>query len=70
MEKRRHFWNGRWGRLARVDVTLYEDADRWLVEHRTGGVEGRATLIEFDSEDAALDRVRDLLAGAADWREL
>jgi hypothetical protein len=70
MEKRRHFWNGRWGRLARVDVMLYEDAGRWLVEHRVGGVEGRAAMIEFDHEEAALDRVRDLLAGADDWREL
>jgi hypothetical protein len=40
------------------------------VEHRTGGVEGRSTMIDFDSEDAALDRARDLLAGADDWREL
>jgi hypothetical protein len=70
MEKRKHLWNGRWGRLARVDVILYEDAGRWIVEHRTGGVEGRASMIEFASEDTALDRMRDLVAGADDWREL
>lgn len=70
MEKRRHYWNGRWGRLARTDVVLYEDAGRWIVEHRSGGSEGSSTMIEFDSEEAALDRVRDLLAGAGDWREL
>lgn len=70
MEKRKHFWNGRWGRLARVDVVLYEDAGRWIVEHRTGGVEGRTTMIEYDSEDVAHDRVRDLLAGVEEWREL
>lgn len=70
MEKRKHFWNGRWGRLARVDIVLYEDAGRWVVEERTGGVEGRSTMVEFDREDEALDRVRDLLAGTADWREL
>jgi phage gp37-like protein len=70
MEKRKHYWNGRWGRLARVDIVLYEDAGRWIVEERTGGVEGRSVMTEFDQEDAALDRVRDLLAGTADWREL
>ncbi|MBX6749668.1 MAG: hypothetical protein IRY85_08340 [Micromonosporaceae bacterium] len=70
MEKRKHFWNGRWGRLARVDIVLYEDAGRWIVEERTGGVEGRSVMAEFDHEDAALDRVRDLLAGTEDWREL
>lgn len=70
MEKRKHFWNGRWGRLARVDIVLYEDAGRWIVEERTGGVEGRSVMTEFDNEDAALDRVRDLLAGTDDWREL
>jgi hypothetical protein len=70
MEKRKHYWNGRWGRLARVDIVLYEDAGRWIVEERTGGVEGRSVMYEFDQEDAALDRVRDLLAGTDDWREL
>jgi len=70
MEKRKHLWNGRWGRLARVDVVLHEDAGRWIVEHRTGGVEGRVTMTEFASEEAALDRLRDLLAGADDWREI
>jgi len=70
MEKRKHYWNGRWGRLARRDIVLFEDAGLWTVEVRVGGVEGRSQMIEYESEDAALDRVRDLLAGADDWREL
>jgi len=70
MEKRKHYWNGRWGRLARHDVLLYEDGGQWMVEHRTGGVEGRTQWAEYVDEDAALDRVRDLLAGGDDWREL
>ncbi len=70
MEKRKHYWNGRWGRLARHDVLLYEDGGQWMVEHRTGGVEGRTQWAEYDLEDAALDRVRDLLAGGDEWREL
>jgi hypothetical protein len=70
MEKRSHYWNGRWGRLARVDILLYSDGDRWVVEHRIGGLEGRSTMIEYEREDVALDRVRDLLAGTDDWRQL
>jgi hypothetical protein len=70
MEKRRHLWNGRWGRLARVDVILYEDGGQWMVEHRIGGVEGRSTMIELEREDDALNRLRDLIAGTDDWREI
>lgn len=70
MEKRKHYWNGRWGRLARQDVLLYEDAGEWTVEHRIGGVEGQSRRLEFSHEDAALDRLRDLLAGGDDWRDL
>jgi hypothetical protein len=70
MEKRKHYWNGRWGRIARLDVLVFEDAGRWTVERRVGGAEGRSVMVEFDDEDAAFDRVRDLLAGADDWREL
>jgi hypothetical protein len=70
MEKRKHYWNGRWGRLARHDILLFEDGGRWTVEHRVGGTEGRSSWVECDDEDAALDHVRDLLAGGDAWREL
>jgi phage gp37-like protein len=70
MVKRKHWWNGRFGRLARVDVIVSEEGGRWIVEHRIGGVEGRVTMTQFDGEQAALAHARDLLAGADDWREL
>jgi hypothetical protein len=70
MDKRKHYWNGRWGRLARHDVLVFEDGGHWLVESRIGGTEGRSRWFEFEQEDAALDRVRDLIAGAEEWREL
>ncbi len=70
MEKRKHYWNGRWGRLARHDVLLYEDGGFWQVEHRIGGSEGRTRWYEHDDEDAALDRIRDLLATSDGWQEL
>ena len=70
MEKRKHYWNGRWGRIARLDILVFEDAGQWTVERRVGGAEGRSVVVEFDDEDAALDRVRDLIAGTEQWREL
>ncbi len=65
-----HFWNGRWGRLARHDVLVYEDGGHWLVEHRIGGAEGWTRWSEHRDEDAALDRARDLLTGSDDWQQL
>ena len=56
--------------MARHDILVFEDAGQWLVESRVGGTEGRSTWAEFDHGDGALDHVRDLLAGAQEWREL
>ena len=70
MEQRRHWWNGKWGRLARRDVYLRADADRWHVEQRAGGAEGVSRHFEYGDEDEALETVRALLAGTDGWREL
>lgn len=70
MERRKHWWNGSWGRMARRDVLLYEDAGRWLIEIRQGGAEGRSAWREYDDEDAALDRVQALISVGDGWRQL
>lgn len=70
MEKRKHWWNGRWGRLSRRDILLYEDAGQWWIEARHGGSEGRTRWLECAGEDSALDVVRDLMIGTDGWREL
>jgi hypothetical protein len=70
VERRKHWWNGIWGRLARRDVYLFEDGGRWLVEARQGGADGQGRWSEHPDEDAALDRVRALLTGPGRWREL
>jgi hypothetical protein len=70
VERRKHWWNGIWGRLARHDVYLYEDGGRWWVETREGGAEGRSRWFEHADEDAALDQVRTLLDGPGTWRPL
>ena len=70
VERRKHWWNGTWGRLARRDVLLWEDGGRWLVEARRGGAEGRSRWFEYGDEDAATECVRGLLADSPHWREL
>ncbi|MEE6261119.1 hypothetical protein [Plantactinospora sonchi] len=70
MEQRKHWWNGKWGRLARRDVYLRADADQWHVEQRAGGAEGISRFYEFNTEEAAYETIRALLAGTDSWREL
>jgi hypothetical protein len=69
VEQRRHWWNGKWGRLARQDIYLRTDADTWWVEV-CDGVAGSPRRWEFADEDQALDIVRALLARDEDWREI
>jgi hypothetical protein len=70
VETRKHFWNGRWGSIARKDVLVRVDGDVWLVELRNGGVDGRSRFLDADSEDNAFDIARDLMIGTDGWREL
>jgi hypothetical protein len=51
------------GRIARLDILVYEDAGQWSVERRVGGVEGRSQC-PSRRRGRRLDRLRDLLAGA------
>jgi hypothetical protein len=67
VEAGRHFWNGRWGRLARHGA-LREDAGRGQVEDRRGGAEGKSGRFEYDNEDAAVERIRMLMTDG--WREI
>ncbi|WP_238018615.1 hypothetical protein KZZ52_49925 [Dactylosporangium sp. AC04546] len=64
------WWNGRFGRLARRDVWLFESAGRWTVEALEGGVEGRSASWEFNSEAAARTRVDELLVVGDGWRSM
>ena len=70
MEQRKHWWNGKWGRVARKDVYLRVSGDQWYVEQRAGGSDGASHFFEFDNEDAAVDMIRALLNGPDEWREL
>jgi hypothetical protein len=70
VEQRKHWWNGKWGRLARRDVFLRTDGGRWYVEQRAGGAEGISRHYEYGDEDDAYEAVRGLLVGPDNWREL
>ena len=70
MERRRHYWNAKWGRIARRDILIFEDAGRWLVEAREGGEDGASRWFDVGDENGAFDLVRSLMSDSTDWREL
>jgi hypothetical protein len=58
--------------LARQEIYVYEDAGRWRVEACRGGLEGTSKWYERQSDDLALDLVRDLItvSKVGEWREM
>ncbi len=67
MVRRHWWWNGRWGRLARHDVFVHEQAGRWAIEDRTGGSEGRSRWAEAPSEAIALEWAEQLRRESDGW---
>ena len=72
MERRKHFWNNRWGHMSRMDILLFEDGGIWWVEAREGGSEGKSRWFELPDQDMAEDCVRDLITASEmdGWKEL
>jgi hypothetical protein len=72
--RRRHWWNGKWGRLARRDVFLNVDDETglWWVEAREGGAEGKIHRQEYDCEPDAMRYIGRLTAETVidKWREM
>ncbi|GAA0717855.1 hypothetical protein Drose_34275 [Dactylosporangium roseum] len=68
----RQWWNGRWSRLVRRDVFVRNAAgDRWQVELRRGGPDGRVRTRTFDSRAAAVEWVEStVLDPGSGWREV
>jgi hypothetical protein len=68
----KHWWNGRWGRLARRDVYVKVDSEpRSVVEARADGAEGRIKRQECRDEREALvlaERWREF--GGDDWADI
>ena len=67
------WWNGRYGRIARRDIWLYTDDDRWLVEAREGDSDSPVQTWPFACEPDARALVTKLIetsGGAPQWRDL
>jgi hypothetical protein len=71
MERRKHWWNGRFANPARRDVFLWNDNGDWCVEASRGSLKRRYRQFAFDNEMAALTMV-DVLTGSQGegWREV
>lgn len=68
-----HWWNGRWGRLARRDVWLKRDTatGQWWAEARQGDGDSKVWRSKPGSEDVAREELTMLqLRGSTDWRDL
>lgn len=66
----RHWWNGRWGRIARRDVYLRQEGDHCVVEAREGGADGKTRTWHPPTKEDGLLLVEDLLSDQEGWREL
>ncbi len=65
-----YWWNGRWGRLAQVDLKHRSRGTRHAVLERTGGADGRV-VVHYDGTDreAASAAVKARLAIGDGWRD-
>jgi hypothetical protein len=70
VERWKYWWNAQSDPARRCDVLLYCDAGAWWIEVRHGGADGRSYWREYDDLDPAIDRVRELMAGPYEWREI
>jgi len=70
MERRKHYWNARWGRIGRRDILIFEDAGNWLVQARDGGSDGPSRWFEASDEAQVLEIVSRLVDDSDGWREL
>lgn len=68
----RHWWNGKWGRLARRDVYIRHTPTGVELELREGGYDGRSARAAFPTEaDAIAEAQRHMQPHPTDhWREL
>jgi hypothetical protein len=72
--RRQHWWNGKWGRLARRDVFLNQDdtTGHFWVEAREGGADGTSIRQEYDCEPDAARYIARLTTNSAidRWRQM
>jgi hypothetical protein len=66
----RHWWNGIAGRRGRRDVYIRTDGERWEVEAKMGGAEGRSRVQQCPGESSAQILADAWLGGRPEWREM
>jgi hypothetical protein len=72
VERRKHWWNGRFANRARRDVYMWRNDGHWHVEASRGALDRRCRRFAFDNELAALSKV-DVICGSQGgdgWREV
>ena len=71
MEIRGRWWNRHWGRIARRDIWLTVEPERWVVRGRQGGDDGPEVKYDCRNEGEARAMVKRLMdAAPGDWRDL
>ena len=67
----RHWWNRRWGRMARRDVYIRTDGMRFQLELRAGGTDSdRRARCWFDELDPAIEEAGLHMAADQDWADI
>lgn len=67
----RHWWNQKWGRIARRDVYVRSDGGRFEVEVVQGGAEGKRWVALFDTAEEAIGEAESHLVDPNDdWRDV
>jgi hypothetical protein len=69
-DRRHHWWNGKWGRMAQHDITIYEGTTSWAVEALAGGVDGDSRWWDVPDEDTATLIAYYLMADTDEWRDM
>ncbi|GGJ75510.1 hypothetical protein GCM10010123_01860 [Pilimelia anulata] len=69
---RRHWWNGKWGRLARRDIFIRQTPSGVELELREGGYDGRSVRATFPTEGSAVVEAERRMQPhpTDDWREV
>jgi len=65
-----HWWNGRWGHLARRDIYLRVDSERITVDAREGGPDGASRTWHPPTAEDTLQLLTSLMDDQDGWREL
>jgi len=70
----KHFWNGRFGRLARRDIYIRQVHDGvYEVEVRHGGSDGQSALAPHPTSETALAAAQEVMSADAvlsQWRDI